>query len=540
MRTPAFAIAWQLWTRHRRGMVLALGTLAAMVAFYPPLFALGRAPWFVAASLLPMVGLFGAFLNAMLFADEVGDMASGYPRRMYALPVRTATLVTWPMLYGALVVGLLWLAVSGLVYRRSGLETPLAWPALAMVAGLAWIQAITWAPFASPWARFAAAGVILPALATGPALLFAWGRASTAGMLALLAAYLVAAYAMALAGVARDRRGDTWRLRAASGTAASGAAARAARRRPFGSPAGAQLWYEWRCHGLVLPLAVLGVASISALIMVVAERTRPGARGPGALILTMPLLMAGSFGVNLARMGPSWARDRGSVAFVAIRPARTGALVAAKFLMAALSVALAWGLAVAAAAAAEAAGGRAWETWARLRDLLGPVPGWKVAAVAALGAVAMPTITWRMLTDSVACGLTGRRWIADGSAILGAGWFIALLACGLWVAFDASAPGRLRAALPWLVAAAVLVKGGLATWAFRAAARRGLIAPGSAAGLFALWLGLSAALAGLTSLILPPGVFDVPWPLAWISGACVVPLARFPLAVLALDWDRHR
>ena len=56
-------------------------------------------------------------MNALLFVEDVGNLSSGYPRRMFSLPVPARTLVIWPMLYGSATVALLWVATAYLVYR---------------------------------------------------------------------------------------------------------------------------------------------------------------------------------------------------------------------------------------------------------------------------------------------------------------------------------------------------------------------------------------------------------------------------------------
>ena len=96
------------------------------------------------------------------------------------------------------------------------------------------------------------------------------GLVSPETLAAVLAVALVAAYPVALAGVASARRGDPWRawperLRPWRAAARSG-------RRPFRSAFEAQLWYEWRCHGLVLPVAVAGILLLVLPMGIVSER----------------------------------------------------------------------------------------------------------------------------------------------------------------------------------------------------------------------------------------------------------------------------
>ena len=59
-----------------------------------------------AAPVLPLFGVFAFITNALLFTDEQGNISSGYPRRMFALPVRTAMLALCPMAYAAVVLAI--------------------------------------------------------------------------------------------------------------------------------------------------------------------------------------------------------------------------------------------------------------------------------------------------------------------------------------------------------------------------------------------------------------------------------------------------
>ena len=57
---------------------------------------------------------------------------------------------------------------------------------------------------------------------------------------------------------------------------------------------------------------------------------------------------------------------------------------------------------------------------ALLRSFLRLYPGWRGWTVLGLAIVLAPIFTWKMLTDSLAAVLTGRRWLAEGSEFLGA------------------------------------------------------------------------------------------------------------------------
>ena len=63
---------------------------------------------------------------------------------------------------------------------------------------------------------------------------------------------------------------------------------------------------------------------------------------------------------------------------------------------------------------------------------------------------------------------------------------------------------------------------------------------GNVAGLLGLWLVLTACGIALAVLVGPMPYVSVSLPILVVSVAAIVPLARFPLATLALDWNRHR
>ena len=87
MRSPAFAIAWSIWSRHRTGFIVSAATLAVTAALCPLLFAITlAAEWVLAGSTLPLVGVFALVWNGLLFVEESGNLSSHYPRHMLTLP----------------------------------------------------------------------------------------------------------------------------------------------------------------------------------------------------------------------------------------------------------------------------------------------------------------------------------------------------------------------------------------------------------------------------------------------------------------------
>src|SRR5262245_14814754 len=112
MRSPVLALSWQLWYRHRWCFAIVGAYLlgcAALVAVQP-----FGALDFRDGSLLSILFCFGLIYVAAAFAygfeTAVEARESGFPARLFVLPVRTRALVGWPMLQGALAVALLWAA----------------------------------------------------------------------------------------------------------------------------------------------------------------------------------------------------------------------------------------------------------------------------------------------------------------------------------------------------------------------------------------------------------------------------------------------
>src|SRR5688572_13219579 len=138
MRSPARAIVWELRQRHRWGLI-ALGVYFAVLATIRlVILATGQsvnldsAGSFATVVVVPLATTFTYFLAVFSFGLS-GDLAarqSMYPARMFALPVTTAALAGWPMLYGAVAMAILWTATRLFAVWPSGVDIPLIWPAL--------------------------------------------------------------------------------------------------------------------------------------------------------------------------------------------------------------------------------------------------------------------------------------------------------------------------------------------------------------------------------------------------------------------------
>ena len=96
MRSPANAIAWQIWTRQRLGLSISTVCLLLMVVAFPPLLLRFSNLVLFVVTLIPAALISAYVANVLLFTDEVGSLTSGYPRRMFTLPAPPAPSSSGP------------------------------------------------------------------------------------------------------------------------------------------------------------------------------------------------------------------------------------------------------------------------------------------------------------------------------------------------------------------------------------------------------------------------------------------------------------
>ena len=330
-----------------------------------------------------------------------GLRSSGFPSWMFTLPVRTPWLVIWPMLSSAVTVALAWWAIGRFALNAVGLEVPLLWPALGLACTLAWIQAVDWSPLGSI-AKAIVAGMVLGGLWTG--LLRDDFHTATEWSLPVL---LLLAYAAAVAGVSRARRGGRTEGGLWQGGAARSPGWHWERKRPFVSPQQAQFWLEWRRNGAFLPLlaacwVVLGTLTIYF--------SRGGVPAMLQLNLVLPLLLAPLAGLVLGKPD-AWSRQVRLPTFAAGRPLSCGDMVRAKIRMTALSLLLAWVI-LAAGSALWIYWGWEFGEWHRLgQNLTEAFGNGKIYLLLAAAFVGLFGFNLLLLSGAFALSMTGRLWI---------------------------------------------------------------------------------------------------------------------------------
>src|SRR6266536_1350324 len=138
MRSAAAAFAWEFRQRLRWGLIALVVYFAVLALFQfvilgprSPIHPL-RSMTFALTVNVPLAFAFMYFLAVFTYglAGDLTARHSLYPARMFTLPVSTAALAGWPMLYGTTTLAGLWVAAALLALWPAGLPAPLIWPAL--------------------------------------------------------------------------------------------------------------------------------------------------------------------------------------------------------------------------------------------------------------------------------------------------------------------------------------------------------------------------------------------------------------------------
>lgn len=536
-RAAAAAFAWEF--RRRLGGALTvlavyLVVLSAVQLLAPvPPIRPGRSLLFAFTVLIPLTGA-GFYLVAVFSYGLSGDLAgraSMYPARLFTLPVTTAELAGYPMLFGSLALASLYVVANLAALRPAGVSLPLVWPAVFLAVFSAWMQVFTWTPYGLAGVRPAVA--VLALFSLDAAAIVGYDRRPPELLMAgLLAPLLPLAYVAARSAVGRARRGEVpdWGVRLArrSGTAASG----------FLSARRAQLWYEWRQHGRSLPGWVAVVLPFH-LLLLHAVRHEPRVLTVVALValLLTPPFLAAFVAATVSRSGAG-ADAYGLSPFQATRPVTTGFLLGAKLAMALASTLAAWVVALAGLALGVAvSGGGPWlRAW-----LDGALPYVGIPRMAVAGGVlagALLLATWKQLVQGLCIGLTGREGLIKGSVLLRLSLLV-LLGLALHVLHaDRGARALVWEGVPWILGGLVLLKTAAAA-SVAARLSRARLLPGRARiGAAAAWVAAVLALGLLLAWLLDTPL--VPRYLLLLLAILAVPVVRPAAAALALVSNRHR
>jgi hypothetical protein len=535
MHSPALALGWELWARHRWGLgVLGAGAvIAAVLAQVLPAgatLAVGE----VTRALTIFAYLY--LLSVFVYAEgTLGGKAAGLPPRLFTLPVRTSRLVAWPMLYGMAAAALLWLWVDWLVLVPCGRGHFLhGWWALLLAAHLAWTQAVCWTLARTPLLRLVVAIAVLPSVVMVAVLVWAHYNVQITflqfnlGLVALIGI----AYVLAVAGVARDRRGDGWGwawlgrlvLRVLPRLPAQGGA--------FASPLAAQRWLEVRQGAWLLP-AFVGLF-MALLFWATALPLGPAEVACVAVALVgFPCVLAFLTGYGMGQRS-FWARDLHMSSFQAARPLTCAALADAKLHAAGLGALGTWALLLLLAPLWAVVTGNVEVVRALAESLLYDQPAWKLGLLLPLALAGLAGLTWLQIVGGMCPSLTGRAAVVNGVVLFYVAVGTALTALGLWTANHPDFQDTLLLVLWCLAGALGLLKLGAAAWICSRLGRW----QDRRAALLLLWLAVAACLLLPLYALAPEGPGRVH--LIALFLVLALPLNRLLALPAAVAWNRHR
>jgi hypothetical protein len=447
------------------------------------------------------------------------------------LPVSNQTLVAVPMVAGCLTIAAVWCAIALLVFRPAGANAQLAWPAAALVLGLALLQVGSWIPVAQSWLRVALVPLAITAVPLCSLILSLF--VAEAVLAALLLAPLPLLYFAAVHFVAKARRGDAYDWRAWRRLVEQIAEWRQPAKHPFPSAYRAQAWFEWRGHGWFLPLTLGPMIVVTVPLLQAVDRSdvAAGWRLMG-IVAVMPMFFAMIMGGQVGRQD-MWS-DYAMTPFLAARPVSTQRLVVAKFWMClgctlvcfamtqlgVLMLLLRPGFAAHAAEVAQSIG------------------IWKSIAIVSGASLGLIAITWLQMAANAWMSLTGRTWLINAVAFTFSGLIGVGALAGVWVYLHVELHGYFIAAAPWVMQLMLVLKAVAAVAVVIGLLRARLIGPAGAATLVGLWCLVVGSL-NVAAWWLLPGDAQL---LAKLAGGIVllVPFSRLVGAPLALHWNRHR
>jgi len=545
LRSPALAIAWEFRQRHRWGLIAVAGYLLVVATIKLLTLQSGRqfVAWdgetFAIVLFLPISCMFTYFLAVFTFGLS-GDLAarqSMYPSRIFTLPVTTAALAGWPMLYGSAVMVALWAAARLVVVWPSDFDAPVVWPAVLAMSLLAWAQALTWMPYGLPGVRVVVTMLWLVVI-DAVVLLALHFRTRESVMLAFLAPQVPLAYLVARFAVARARRGDTPDWRGTFAQLGRRAGVATLRRARFLSPARAQAWLEWRRHGLTLPAWVAILLPFELVLLWAAGDATALVFSILIGVSLTPPLMAAFVAATVRTASGSGSDSYGVSPFIATRPLTSAALIAAKLRMTVWSTIATWLLVLLAIPIA-----LVWsDTWPvvseRARRFAETVGTPRAVVVVLLVLAGFIASTWKQLVQSLWVGLTGREWVVKASVFLALSILCAIGPILVWIAENRRVLFALLDALPWILAVLMCVKMSAAAWIATRLYHSRLLSDRTLVTGAAVWLVAVLALYGVLVWLIDTPLIARSF-LALVA-ILAVPLARLSATPLALAWNRHR
>lgn len=553
MRAAIKSLAWEFWGANRRGWTLVLATVPLCALLYRllpgPIDHSDALEFYLFLPFVASIILATAMCN---FTDRLhhGDV-SGFPRHLFARPIKTHLLVACVMSCAVASVVGIYVAWATLVFQPLGIRLLIRWPATVIAAGIVLYQSIIWILSGFRLTRVIILSLVvsilvgmacIPDLKSSTADMrsaHAWDIGLSIGLIAVAAC----AYSASVVTISLQRRGASirwsWRWKLFEKLLDA-----VPRRAPALRSADMALtWMEWRTGGLLLPAAVgLAVVLILGPAMAITGRGPKATFRATEFLVLLPIVLAYPIGKGLAKPN-LWTLDLALTPFVAARPITAAQIVAAKMKSAAWSTLTAWTTLFVLA--------MPWvyatcnlktvrEFGNVFATIYSPISLWLIAILAVISAM---LLTWSLLVGSIWLGQSGRHGVYYSIVGVSLAAYLVLLLAGLiWLVDSPAVSGErfvgLLPWLPWVLAALVTAKTWAATAMLLQARKKRLISDRSATVYVCLWLAVTVCLVAL-ACVLSPRVLWLRDTL--ILGAILaLPLARLAAAPLAVAWNRHR
>jgi hypothetical protein len=543
MRSSLQALVWEIWRRGWKIAIVisALGALCATINHVVPDKKYLLRNFEAVYWLLMVVSLFLTFSVFHYAEHNRAKNWNGFPYRLFWLPVPTGLLVACPMVLGVISVEAVYWVWAKLVFGPLGRAVSF-WPAACVGVGMICYQAIVWGLAGFRITRMIVlsfTGLLLIDLGMAPLFeevkiwseqeIYRWATITLVlmGVIGAFAAWFL---------VERQRRGGGrgrgW-IRQCLIRAIDSLPRRT---RPFGSPAQAQFWFEWRRCGQLLPMC-----SAAVLLLVCAPLSWFTRGGGDSISLTVgwalaaPLVLSAVIGKGFGKPD-FWSTDLSVPPFLAVRPFASGEMIVTKMKVAMLSVVITWALVIAFLSCYLSL----WADRKNLHDiwkaaLMIYTPG-ELGVIGILGLLAAAIFSWRMLVGGLWISVCGNIRLSIGYAAVQIG-AVVLFVWGIARAsrFPFTVVNQTIHNLRWigwaLVAVAVL-KLALSFWSWRR------ITPTRTRTYMVLWWAGTICLVGFVLAINPR--FGAIKHVCILVAFLPLPLARLGMAPTLLANNRHR
>jgi hypothetical protein len=298
------------------------------------------------------------------------------------------------------------------------------------------------------------------------------------------------------------------------------------------------MWFEWRRHGLSLPVLVAILLPFELALLFA------GTDAPVLVLIILlgvlltPPFMAVFTAASVRKTNPYASDSLVVTPFLATRPLTSAALIAAKMKAMMLSTLAAWLLVLIAIPVA-----LIWsDTWPMVSDRARAVSAFigrtRAIVILLLILSAFIASTWKQLVQSLYIGLTGREWVMRASVFLTLSFIVLLGPLLEWIMNDSDVQVALWDGIPLILAVLVGLKMATAVVTAVRHYRSSLLSDRTLIIGAAIWCAAVLALHGLLVWIVDTPF--IPSYLLALIAILAIPLARLSAAPLALAWNRHR